>query len=177
MSYFLPAAPIKLLRLFAVTLFCLLSSGPVYAAESKAHSQLVGEGRLRYLFWDIYDVSLYSQSGKWQAGSSFTLKIQYLRNAKGKLIAEKSLQEMQKQGLKDKAKSADWLLQMEAIFPNVKKGSVLTGVVDGNRFTTFYYQNEKIGEINNPDFSQRFFDIWLGENTSNPKLRKQLLGI
>jgi hypothetical protein len=33
-----------------------------------------------------------------------------------------------------------------------------------------------VGVIRDAEFSRRFFNIWLGEKTSEPKLRAQLIG-
>jgi hypothetical protein len=46
-----------------------------------------------------------------------------------------------------------------------------------NNKSFFYYNNELIGEIGQQEFSQLFLDIWLSENTSEPDLRRELLGV
>jgi hypothetical protein len=66
---------------------------------------------------------------------------------------------------------------MWAIFPNIKEGENITGVVDENKHTHFYHEGILIGSIDDKTFAQSFFGIWLDEKTSEPKMRKQLLGL
>ena len=65
---------------------------------------------------------------------------------------------------------------MRALFPDVHKGDTLTGVYTRKGTTIFYKNGKKLETINDPEFGRAFFGIWLSENTSEPDLRKQLLG-
>ena len=65
---------------------------------------------------------------------------------------------------------------MAAIFPDVTAGTCLTGVYDAHGATVFYLSGKMIGHIDDPEFGKRFFAIWLGDKTSQPALRAQLLG-
>ena len=40
---------------------------------------LLGEGRLRVLFWEIYDASLYATNGVYDPEKPFALSLTYLR--------------------------------------------------------------------------------------------------
>jgi hypothetical protein len=62
------------------------------------------------------------------------------------------------------------------IWPDIEEGDSLSLYVNNNK-SVFYFNNNLIGEINQPEFSQLFLDIWLSEKTSEPKLRLELLGI
>ena len=95
----------------------------------------------------------------------------------GKKLATQTIQEMQKIGFKDSLKLADWQRQMTDIFPDVDKGISLTGVYTKSGETVFFKDNTQVGIISDSQFGKWFFDIWLGENTPQPKLRQQLLGI
>lgn len=165
------------IKLLTVVFFSLVLSVELAhaAIDDERHDKLVGSMRMTYLYWDVFDARLYSQTGKFRKDRPFTLKLTYLRNFKGNTIAKSSAREMQKQGLNNE-KRIEWLQFMTSIFPDVIKGASLVGVVDKKRHTTFFYQDQKIGEIRDPEFAKWFFNIWLGENTSNPKLRRQLLG-
>ena len=59
------------------------------------------------------------------------------------------------------------------------------GIVDGDRITglnlpqtgvRYYYNGKLLGEIRDREFAKAFFGIWLDPRTSEPALRKQLLG-
>jgi len=42
---------------------------------------------------------------------------------------------------------------------------------------TFHYEGNAPITIENEDFAKAFFNIWLGEETSQPELRSQLLAL
>jgi hypothetical protein len=141
-------------------------------------AQEVGKARLTYLFWDVYDATLYAPKGKWSEQAPHALTLSYLLELEGKKIAERSVEEMQKQGFKDKKKLADWQVQMEKIFPDVKKGSQLTAIFTLGQETRFYKNNRQfIGSVADPEFGVQFSNIWLSEKTSEPEMRKELLAL
>jgi hypothetical protein len=137
----------------------------------------VGKARLKIMFWKIYDAKLVASKGQWQADSPFALSLTYLRDFDGEDIASRSVDEMRDIGYEDEVELAKWYEQMRSVFPNVKEGENITGVLDTNKHTHFYYQGKLIGSIDDTSFGQSFFDIWLHKNTSEPEMRKQLLGM
>ena len=139
-------------------------------------AQKVGEGRLTYLFWDVYDAALYAPQGMLNDGQPFALKLSYLRDIEGKKIADRSAEEMRDQGFDDEVKLATWHAQMRKIFPDVQEGETITGVYTRGGGSVFYKDNIRIGVINDPEFSEAFFNIWLSDKTSAPDLRRKLLG-
>ncbi|WP_440056319.1 chalcone isomerase family protein (plasmid) [Pseudoalteromonas sp. T1lg65] len=140
--------------------------------------QLVGEtSRMTYVFWDVYDATLYATNGQYSNESPYVLKLAYLRDLDGEAIAERSLKEMQKQGFSDKALGQSWLVKMKSIFPNVSKGTVLYGVRNEQGFTEFYHGEKQIGLVADEQFTNWFFAIWLSEKTSEPEMRAEILGL
>lgn len=148
---------------------------PTVVNEMIPEAEMVGEARMTYMFWDVYDAKLYAKKGEYESDQPFALSLHYLRSLKGKAIAERSIKEMRNQGLDDQSKLTQWEKRMVEIFPDVEDGSVLTGVVDDEGKTVFYSDGTKIGEVDDSEFSKHFFNIWLAENTSEPELRKALL--
>jgi hypothetical protein len=140
------------------------------------NAQKVGQGRLTYLFWNIFDATLYAPEGAWHNNKPFALQLSYLRALEGKKIADLSVKEIRGQGFTDEVKLATWHAQMRGIFPDVDKGVSLTGVYTETGNTIFYRDNIELGRINDPEFSRAFFGIWLDEKTSAPDLRRKLLG-
>jgi len=138
---------------------------------------LVGEARLSVMFWDIYDAQLYAPSGDWSRGEPFALSLTYLRDLKGRRIAERSIREMREQGFSDEAALRRWRDRLAAIIPDVRERDEVVGVADTQGHTRFYLDGQLLGEIDDPAFTRAFFDIWLGEDTSEPQLRAQLLGL
>ena len=140
------------------------------------NAQAVGKGRLKFVFWDVYDIVLYAPQGKWRAKEPYALSLSYLRELSGEELAERSIEEIEEQGFKDKKRLALWQKQMNVLFPDVDEGTTLTGVRDKNGHAVFYSNGERLGIIKDKRFSYWFFGIWLGKKSTLPELRDQLLG-
>ena len=158
----------------------IFSTGAAVANESVVNKYIdnaseVGSAKFEFVFWDVYFATLYASGGSFDARKPYALSLHYLRDFDGKDIAERSAKEMKQQGFDDKQKLAEWENAMQDVFPDVKKGQTITGVADASGQALFYLDEQQIGVIADPDFTQKFFDIWLSEKTSEPKLRKKLL--
>ncbi|GGZ34408.1 hypothetical protein GCM10011273_21050 [Asticcacaulis endophyticus] len=164
-----------MLSVMAVTL-----SAPNAQAETPdilkhvPEARKVGAGRYSHLGFDIFDATLYAPQSRYNAAGPFALKLEYLRNIKGKTITDNSVKEIQKQGV-----SADklnrWRDQMAAIFPDVAKGASITGIRDASGHALFYSGDKLIGTIKDAEFSRAFFNIWLGPKAPQT-FRDKLLG-
>ena len=137
---------------------------------------LVGEARLKVLFWNVYDAQLYAPQGRWSMENSYALSLTYLRDLKGRKIAERSIEEIRNQGFSEEAKLTRWFEMLASIIPDVNEQNTIVGVADAQSNTRFFLDGQLIGEIQEPEFTRAFFNIWLGERTSEPELRDQLLG-
>ncbi len=135
----------------------------------------VGQAELTFYFWDVYTGTLFAPHGRWRADQPFALALTYQRDFKGKKIADRSVKEMRKQGVTDEQKLARWGEQMRALFPDVSDGDTLLGIAAANGVTHFYHNGAPLGNVEDSEFTERFFAIWLGENTSEPEFREQLL--
>ena len=60
-------------------------------------------------------------------------------------------------------------------FREIKKNNKFIGIKNNDE-AIFYFQNEKVLETDNSEFIKIFFDIWLRENSQNPKFTQELLG-
>ncbi len=159
---------------------CLMIPTPVFAdsvvENYVPNAQKVGEGRLTFLAWDVYDATLYAPKGKWKDTQPFALKLSYLRSVSGDDIADTSMKEIRNQGFNNEIKLAAWHAQLKKIFPDVQEGSELIGIYNQAGETIFYNGPNQIGQVNDPEFSHLFFNIWLDTKTNVPRLRKKLLG-
>lgn len=169
--------PRKLLLL----VFAFSFSAQAFSAETIMRlipdAKMVGQGRLSVAFWDVYDASLYAPQGKLTETGPHALSIRYMREIEGKDIADRSVQEIRDQGFSDEIRLAAWNAQMKAIFPDVRDGTMLSAVFIPGQKTVFYEGEKQIGVIKDAEFTRLFSDIWLGEKTSEPTLRRKLLGI
>lgn len=169
----------NVVRIACVVAF--LSILPAYAFIEQIENYVpeaekVGEGRMTYLFWDVYDAALYAPNGAWREDGPYALRISYLMDLDGGEIADRSALEIHEQGFADEARLATWHAQMRKIFPDVSEGVSLTGVNTGTGESVFYKNNVEIGRIKDEEFGRAFFGIWLDEKTSEPGLRRKLLG-
>lgn len=170
-----------MLRIFVfLFLFLGLASGSQaninYINKYITDAKKVGEGNLKFLFWNVYKASLYAPNARYSAGKPVALELEYFMNLDGEDIADRSIAEIKKQGFTDKKKLSAWNNEMKKIFPNVQSGMVLTGVLTNKSSTVFLKNGKKIGEITDKEFGKRFFDIWLSEKTSAPQLKRHLIG-
>ena len=161
-----------------------MSAVPAYAGLQPdtlkpyvSNAQIVGQGSLKFSFWKIYDATLYAPNGRWQSTAPYALQLTYFIGTTPKKIADKTVAEMRSQGAVDESQLADWYAQMIKIFPHVKKNMSLTGIYTADGTTVFLKNNTPIGTVTDPHFGRLFFNIWLADTTSEPTLRKNLLGI
>ena len=152
------------------------SSAPLYLHKYLDNPQAVGSGNLRFMFWNVYTATLFAPSGRWAPDAPFALHIVYHMDIEGEDITSTSVEEMRRQGLDDPEALRLFGARMAAIFPDVTDGTTLTGVRDRAGGTLFYKNGTYIGAVRDPEFTDRFFAIWLSPDTSEPRLRARLLG-
>lgn len=182
------------MRNFFVILFLLVICGISYAdtntaGDTEFSSQLsivsskllkselkqVGAARFKVFIWDIYDSRLYSENGQYHEDDNFLFEITYLKDISKKALIDRTIEQWQH--LKIPAKNyGKFTHQLDEIWPDIKKGDQLSLWVT-NSGSTFYFNDELIGTISDVNFGDLFAAIWLSPDTSQPKLRKQLLGM
>ncbi|MDP1533874.1 MAG: chalcone isomerase family protein, partial [Rubrivivax sp.] len=104
------------------------------------------------------------------------LELVYARALQGRQIAARSMQEMSRQTPLDDSRAAAWEAELTRLFPDVSAGDRLTGVRQPGAPTRVFHNGQLRGEWQDPDLSRLFFGIWLAPQTSEPDLRRQLLG-
>jgi Chalcone isomerase-like len=137
----------------------------------------LGGGLLRVFGFQVYNVYLWTPAGAAYDGSKpHALDLQYLRTFSARQLAERSIDEMRGQGTGSEAVYPRWLAEMQRVFADVKEGDRLTGVVTAARTSKFFHNGAFRGEIADSAFTDAFFAIWLGEKSSQPRVRNLLLG-
>jgi Trk-type K+ transport system membrane component len=167
--------------LLASLLGSLLLTGSVQASTLGAYqqktTQKVGESRLTWFIWDVYNAALFTPTGNYTAGQPFVLELTYLRALDSQKVAAKTTEEMARLGYKNAAKLAQWQLLLTDWFGTINKGTRLAGMRNADGSTSFIRNGKQlVGTITDPDFTRYFFAIWLGDNTLRPELHQQLLG-
>jgi Chalcone isomerase-like len=145
--------------------------------ETQAELAPLGAVRFRKFGFHVYDANLWAAAGKWSWLTPFALDIRYARNIKGAALAQKSVEEMERVNAGDEAKRKKWGDIMEKLFPDVKDGDRLVGVHLPGKGAHFYNHDKLLGVVSDIEFSEAFFSIWLGSNTSEQSMRKKLLGL
>lgn len=142
-------------------------------------AQALGGARLRFLGLDIYEARLWTTAGFKPAAyaqSPFALELNYFRSLSGRLIAERSLKEMRRQGSLSAEREQAWLEAMVQAFPDVKQGDRITGLHTPGVGARFWFNGQSLTPVRDAEFSRTFFGIWLSEASSEPQMRTQLLG-
>lgn len=157
-------------------LFCILMIGASMASPLDGLKK-VGEAKLTVYFWDVYHSSLYSPTGSYQAELfPMALNIDYLRDIDAEDLLESTKEEWQKLGI-NSSESAEWLVKLADIFPDIKKGDTLLLLVNDAQQSTFFYNDNPVGVIKDVDFGRSFLRIWVDKNASYPKVRNKLIGL
>ena len=152
---------------------------PAELASELPGARLLGSGRMTFLGLHIYDARLWAGAqapGADWAAAAFALELIYARSLSGEKIAERSLDEMKRQGPIDAAAGERWLGSMKQMFPDVKAEDRITGLNLPGTGARFYVNGKVRGEPRDTDFARLFFGIWLSPRTSEPALRESLLG-
>jgi hypothetical protein len=160
-----------------------LSAAPAWAGletYNTLKTTPVGQTRLTWLIWDVYDATFYAK--KPQVGTRkappYALELTYLRSLNPAQVAAKTVEEMARLGFTDAARLAVWEPQLERMFGEINAGTKLAAVKNADGSTTFIKNASQVaGTIVDPLFGQKFFAIWLSENTLRPDLRRELLNL
>lgn len=175
-----PAEAIRsLARGLALTLGLVLAAGQALAHPELPGSRLQGEATLRYFGLRIYHARLWTLPDyrvSQPVDQPLVLELEYLRELKGPLIAERSLKEMRRGAQITDAQAERWLAEMQRIFPDVKAGDRISGQHLPGRGARFWHNERLLGQIDDAAFARLFFGIWLAPSTSEPDMRLALLG-
>lgn len=176
--------------IFLFAAFCLTVHTPAHSSVEKASEppaglevltapRLVGQHLFKFFGLEIYHISLWS-SPEWNPEKwnqhSFALSLVYSRNLSGEEIVKRSIVEIKKQMVLSDDIAQQWTNQLRALIPTVKPGDRLTGVYQPSGGLVFWLDGKKLGEVKDTALSEAFMGIWLSTKTSEPKMRKKLIG-
>jgi hypothetical protein len=95
---------------YILLVLALLLCSEVGASAGRLH--MVGQARLEFMIWPVYDSRLYSVDGNYQEGQlPLRLEIQYLRDVDAKDLVKHTQSEWQRQGLSH-ASAQQWLVTL-----------------------------------------------------------------
>ena len=143
--------------------------------EAFQSPKLIGEGTLKVLMWEVYDLRLYTDGTAFSWQDKFMLEFDYSRELKKESVIDASLNEFKLQpNVADKDIKA-WGVFLEQVIQPVQKGTKANVFWAPGGKIIFHYEGSQPSTIENEDFARAFLNIWLGNKTSRPKLRSQLL--
>jgi hypothetical protein len=138
--------------------------------------KIVGEGKMSYLFWDIYNLKLYTATGNYEGLIKDTaLEFNYLRDIKSIELVNETENQWRELKLDVHPEEAKWLAQLKTLWPDITEGDQLIFYINDKGYSEFYYNGKYTGVIESVEFSDRFKQIWLSEDTTAPKVRQKLL--
>ena len=138
-----------------------------------------GGGAMTFMTLSVYDAYFHCVDPahcRWSPEQPFALQLVYHRSLVGAKIAERSVDEIAKLGYGTPEQRTRWGVLMKRFFVDVVDGDRLTGLNLPQSGVRFYYNEKPLGEIQDREFAKAFFGIWLDPRTSEPELRKKLLG-
>jgi hypothetical protein len=152
---------------------------PTEVASSVSAARLQGRGTLRYFGLRVYEARLWAGPGfaaESYTDQTFALELEYARGFAGGAIAQRSIDEMRRSAIVANGQAREWQAAMVRAFPDVAPGDRLTGIHAPGAATHFFHNGRPTTPVAGPEFARLFFGIWLAESTSEPALRRQLIG-
>ncbi|NDP40991.1 MAG: hypothetical protein GZ093_20095 [Rhodoferax sp.] len=151
---------------------------PAEVRSALSGARSAGSARMRFFGFDVYDARLWVlddfRASRF-AQHELMLELAYLRDLRGRSIAERSLEEMRRGAAIAPAQAQRWLAAMQDAFPDVNAGDRITGRHSPGEGARFWFNGQPRAAIADPAFSRLFFGIWLAPSTSEPQLRSALL--
>ena len=144
--------------------------------EEFSSPTIIGEGTLKVFFMEIYDLRLIADSPNFSWQNKFKLDFIYTRDLKKESVIKSSIKELRRQSSVTESDIESWQRYLEQSIKSVQEGSHATVLWSPDGHITFYYENSDPTIIEDEGFARAFLNIWLGEETSQPRLRNELLG-
>ena len=137
----------------------------------------VGQGEMNWLWFKLYDATLYSQSGRYEPGNyPQALTLTYARDIERSDLLTATAEEWQRLELGSDVDRQRWIGQLAALWPDVGAGDRLTFYVDEAGVGHFWWHDQPLGTLADPQFSAAFLAIWLADNSRDPTLTRRLRG-
>lgn len=147
------------------------------ACASPDGLKVVGSGEMRWLMFNLYEATLYSQDGRYQPRRfPLALTLIYARAISRQSLIEATRDEWQRLALATEQEQARWLPHLATIWPDVRPGDRLTLYVDEQGRSRFMLGANPLGEIADPAFADAFLAIWLDRRSRDPALGRRLRG-
>jgi len=150
---------------------------PAPLREVKPDLKPVGAATLHWFSLHVYDIALYAQEAAYTTNSTAVLSIRYNISIKHQRLLDTTRKEWVRLGKGESAQRAQWIKQLDLLWPDLKPDDRLTAFMRQNGPTQFYFGDRLLGEVPDPAFGPAFFAIWLDAKCRYPEVRNGLLGV
>ena len=138
--------------------------------------QVVGTGILKVFFMDIYNLTLHSKGRDYRVSDHFALEFDYKKSVSKKTIVDASINELSKVPNVGSIEIKAWKQILEKGIIDMQAGEKASVVFSKSGDVEFWLENRETFSFQDLKFAENFATIWLGPQTSHPKLRLALLG-
>ncbi|WP_051215927.1 chalcone isomerase family protein [Ferrimonas futtsuensis] len=153
--------------------FLLLSL--MLACPSALSLPLVGESKLRVLFWDIYTARLYAPNGQFtEIRAPLTLSLTYHRDIDASQLLEATRDQWRRLNFQD-PDSLAWLDRVAACFPDVSDGDKLSFKLTPSNQAEIEFNGDLRCSLPPSKGNRQFLAIWLSEQSAYPRLTQRLI--
>lgn len=138
--------------------------------------QVIGTGVLKVFFMDIYNLTLHSKEPNYAVSDRFALEFNYKKSVSKKTIIDASMDELSRLPDVSSVELKAWKQILESSISDIQAGEKVSVVFSKSGDIEFWSENREPISFQNLKFAKNFAAIWLGPQTSHPKLRLALLG-
>lgn len=139
----------------------------------------VGQGRLTWLGFGIYEASLWTPDGRFEGfkpGQPVALTLWYERRFSRAQLIDITTGEWERLALARPEQRATWAKALNELWRDVARGDNMTAVVIPGGETRFYDRDGLVGTVTDPAFGPAYLRIWLDSRSAVQDLRVALLG-
>ena len=125
---------------------------------------------------DIYNLTLHSKGRDYRVSDHFALEFDYKKSVSKKTIVDASINELSKVPNVGSIEIKAWKQILEKGIIDMQAGEKASVVFSKSGDVEFWLENRETFSFQDLKFAENFATIWLGPQTSHPKLRLALLG-
>ena len=138
--------------------------------------QVIGTGVLKVFFMDIYNLTLHSKEPNYAVSDHFALEFNYKKSVSKTTIIDASMDELSRLPDVSSVEIKAWKQILESSISDIQAGEKVSVVFSKSGDIEFWSESREPLSFQNLKFAKSFAAIWLGPQTSHPKLRLALLG-
>lgn len=172
----------------AVLALAVLLAFPAQANDAKASDaqaslveiapslRHVGQAEFSYLFWDIFDASLYAAGQRFSWQAPFALSLEYRREFSAEDLTTETIKSMERLTNWPKSELAAFRTTLVPCMANVEEGDRFTAVSPDADTAVLFLNGEERCRLRKPGIRRDYFSIWLSPNSAFPEETRKLLG-